>query len=86
MNEVYSYDGEQLSLPAAICDSCILESFTGSKVSEYAQFKLNRGIEFNLVPANTSSSGEVSKLLAFIMTNFNFYSADRLEVAHTQVH
>ena len=84
INAVPSYDGAQLSLPAAVRDACILGSFTGSRVSEYAQSQLGRGVPFNLVPANAASGPEGGKPIAFIDADFTFFTAEKLEVDHTR--
>ena len=83
---VPSRDGAELTLPAAVRDACILGSFTGSRVSEYAQTQLRKGTRFNTVPLNTASGREGGKPIAFVIGDFTFFSADKLEVLNTQAH
>ena len=65
---------------AAIRDAVILASFTGSRVSEYAQTQASKGSPFNIVPCNAASGVEGGRPLAFIVSDFRFFTASQLEL------
>ena len=63
---------DELLLPAVIRDAAILGTFTGSRVSEYAQGKVPKGTPFSKVPSNTASGEEGGRALAFHRLDFRF--------------
>jgi hypothetical protein len=85
-SSVPSHEGAELGLSAAIRDASIIGSFTGSRVSEYAQSQLKRGQHFTTVPVNAASGAEGGKPIAFIPEDFSFFSCTHLEVEYTRAH
>ena len=71
---------DDLLLPAVIRDAAILGTFTGSRVSEYAQGKVPKGDEYSRVPINTASGEEGGRALSFHRLDFRFYSKCKLEL------
>ena len=72
---------DDLLLPAVIRDAAILGTFTGSRVSEYAQGKVPKGDEYSRVPINTASGLEGGRALAFHRLDFRFFSKTKLELS-----
>ena len=83
---VPTHPGAELSLSAVVRDAAILGTFTGSRVSEYAQAQLPRGVSFHTVPMNAASGSDGGKPIAFTISDFTFYSAARLAVHHSEAH
>lgn len=71
---------KDLLLPAIVRDATILGTFTGSRVSEYAQGKVSKGSSFSSVSTNTASGEEGGRALSFHRLDFRFYSNSRLEL------
>ena len=72
--------GAELSIAAAIRDAAILATFTGSRISEYAQSQLEPGSSFRSVPASAASGEAGDHPPAFERKDFSFYSASGVEV------
>lgn len=74
-----------LSVEHAVFDWCRLGLFTGSRVSEYAQTRLRKGTRFNVIPATPDAGIWAGQALAFLRTDFLFYSANHELVPMTDV-
>ena len=59
---------------------------TGSRIAEYAQTKLSKGVRYNCVPNTKDAKEQAGKALAFIRTDFTFYDADFNEIPQEIVH
>lgn len=76
---------DELLLPAVIRDAAILGTFTGSRVSEYAQGKVPKGTTYSKVSSNTASGEEGGRTLAFHRLDFRFYSAGKVELSGVKI-
>ena len=81
ISQVDSAPGSELLLPAAIRDAVIIGTFTGSRVSEYAQSQLRAGMQFQSVPVNSASGSQGGNPIAFMLSDFLFYSKNRVEMS-----
>ena len=72
--------GAELALSATIRDAAILATFTGSRISEYAQSQVEPGTPFRAVPRSAASGAAGDHPLAFERDDFSFYSAAGVEV------
>jgi hypothetical protein len=70
----------EFTLPAVVRYAIILATFTGSRVSEYAQTQAKQHSPFAIVSINSASGIEGGKPIAFTASDFQFYSADQLEL------
>ena len=70
-----------LSFQSCIADAAILGTFTGSRVSEYAQSSLTRGKRYNTVPRNAASGEHAGAPIAFTRADFSFYSRSNLQLS-----
>ncbi len=73
--------GAELLTAAAIRDAVIIGTFTGSRVSEYAQGQLRAGSKFQSVPFNAASGKQGGNPIAFMFSDFHFYSIERIELS-----
>ena len=80
VDRVGSSISAEFALSAVVRDAVILATFTGSRVSEYAQTQAQRGLPFSSVPHNAASGSEGGKSIAFIPSNFQFFTTKQLEV------
>ena len=71
----------ELLATAAIRDAVIIGTFTGSRVSEYAQGQLRAGSKFQTVPINAASGEQGGNPIAFMFSDFRFYSKERIELS-----
>ena len=70
----------EFSLNACVRDACVLATFTGSRVSEYAQSQLPKGQSFNIVPHNAASGDQGGTPLAFLAEDFTFYDKSQVTI------
>ena len=80
-----SYDGVELSLLATLRDTFIMEIFIGFRVLEYTQFQLLCGQPFTMVPDSSTSASGGDKPVAFILMDFQLYSAKFLEISGSDI-
>ena len=80
---VGSYPNAEFSIAAAVRDAAILASFTGSRVSEFAQTQSRHGAPFLTVPHNAATGDEGGKPIAFMASDFTFYTKDLIQLEHT---
>ena len=83
VRRVPSSPGAEFLLPAVTRDAAILGTFTGSRVSEYAQGQLSPGQIFHRVPRNAASGTDVSIPIAFVLADFAFFTADGIQLEST---
>src|SRR6056300_648736 len=70
----------------AVYDWLWLGVFTGFRVSEYAQAKVSKGCQFLAIPSNYDvPEDQRGKPLAFISSDFTFFTTDLHEIPHPQV-
>src|SRR6056300_546661 len=70
----------------AVYDWLRLGVFTGFRVSEYAQAKVTKGCQFLAIPANYDvPEDQRRKPLAFISSDFIFFTTDLHEIPHQNV-
>ena len=70
--ERQEHDGAEMSLSAVVRDAAILGTFTGSRISKYAQAQIPKGMSFNTVPMNAASGSDGGKPIAFMLSDFKF--------------
>jgi hypothetical protein len=58
---------------AAVFDWTRLGLFTGSRLGEYGQSRLSRGVRFNVIPHSVDAGEWAGRSLAFIAEDFTFY-------------
>ena len=75
-HQVPSSQGAELLLPAAIRDAVIIATFTGSRISEYAQSQPKAGSSFHTVPTPAAGSSDGDHPVAFERDDLSFYSLD----------
>ena len=68
--------GAELLLPATVRDAAILATFTGSRVSEYAQGQPTAGRSFHTVPSPVTGGHTEDNPIAFTRGDFSFYAPD----------
>ena len=73
-------NGSELRLPALVRDAAILGTFTGSRISEYAQASTPAGSPFCTIPCNSASGDEGGKPVAFHRQDFTFFSKGQVEL------
>ena len=69
---VPTHDGAEMFLSAVAQDAAIIGTFTGFRVSEYAQLQWQKGVEFHTVPVNIASVVDEGKPIAFEISDFKF--------------
>lgn len=70
----------------AVYDWLRLGVFTGFRVSEYAQAKVSKGCQFLAIPnSDDVPDDQRGQPLAFVMTDFTFFTADLVEIPHSEV-
>jgi hypothetical protein len=74
-----------LHTESAVYDWTRLGIFTGSRVAEYAQTRLKKGIRYNIIPTSTSAGEWAGKPLAFIRSDFTFYDPSHTLIEHSQL-
>jgi hypothetical protein len=79
---VPSHRGAELGLAAAVRDAAILGTFTGSRVSEYAQSNVSARVSFDMIPVNAASGDQGGKPRAFMLSDFKFYDSKHLQVSN----
>ena len=75
-HQVPTSPGAELLLPALIRDAAIVATFTGSRISEYAQSQPRAGSSFHTVPTPASGSPDGDHPIAFEREDLAFYSAE----------
>jgi hypothetical protein len=74
-----------LELDYVVWDWLRLGTFTGSRVSEYAQSKLAKLQRFQTIPTSTDAGQWAGLPLAFIAADFTFYDVAQLLVPHARL-
>ena len=74
-----------LSRPATVHNFACLSTFTGSRAGEYAQTKAKRGT-YNRIPCSTDAGEWAGMPLAFIRSDFTFWSTNGSELNKTNLH
>jgi hypothetical protein len=82
-----------LSKTSAVYDWTRLGIFTGSRVAEYAQTRLPKGVSYNIIPTTDDAgpwAGDASpwagQPLAFVRDDFTFYDAVHTLIEHRELH
>jgi hypothetical protein len=73
-----------LSRPSAVHAFVCLGLFTGSRVGEYGQTKSKRG-HFNTIPISADAGDWAGMPIAFIRSDFTFWSENGKEIAQTNL-
>ena len=76
-----------LSLEALVYDTCRLGCFTGSRISEYGQTNLRKGVRFQTVPMSVDAGAAqwAGLPLAFIRSDFTFYDVQHCLLDSTTI-
>jgi hypothetical protein len=77
--------GMFLSELHAVFDWIRLGLFTGSRLGEYGQSRLRKGIRFNTIPSSIDAGEWAGRSLAFIASDFTFYNHSRHVIDHSDV-
>jgi hypothetical protein len=75
-----------LSRTYAVYDWTRLGIFTGSRVAEYPQTHLKKGLRFNVIPNSTDAGPWADQPLAFIREDFIFYDPEHTLIEHAHLH
>ncbi len=70
----------------AVYDWTRLGIFTGSRVAEYAQTRLKKGIRYNVIPTSDDAGIWAGQALAFLRDDFIFYDTNHTLIEHSQLH
>jgi hypothetical protein len=60
--------------------------FTGSQVSEYAQTRLAAKVRYNTIPQTEDVGGWAGQALAFLRTDFSFFTSDHESISLPTLH
>ena len=69
----------------AIFDWTRLGLFTGSRLGEYGQSRRSKGSRFNTVPQSIDAGEWAGTSIAFLATDFTFFTADLIVIPHDRV-
>jgi hypothetical protein len=69
----------------AVFDRICLGLFTGSRLGEYGQSRLRKGIRLNTIPSSIDAGKWAGCSLAFMPSNFTFYNHSRHVIDHSDV-
>jgi hypothetical protein len=75
-----------LRVEYTVYDWTRLGLFTGSRVAEYAQTRLKKGIRYNVIPRTKDAGIWAGQALAFIRDDFTFYDARHTLVDTARLH
>jgi hypothetical protein len=60
--------------------------FTGSRVAEYDQARLAKGVSYNIIPTTDDAGSWAGQPLAFVQHDFTFYNAAHTLIEHRELH
>jgi hypothetical protein len=69
----------------AVYDWIRLGLFTGSRLGEYGQSRLRRGVRYNTIPSSIDAGEWAGRSLAFIAADYTFYSHSMHIIMHTDI-
>jgi hypothetical protein len=70
----------------AVYDWTRLGIFTGSRVAEYAQTRLKKGIRYNVIPTSADAGAWAGQALAFLRDDFTFYDNQHTLIEQANLH
>jgi hypothetical protein len=70
----------------AVYDWTRLGIFTGSRVAEYAQTRLKKGIRYNVIPQSADAGAWAGQALAFLRDDFTFYDSHHALIEQSNLH
>jgi hypothetical protein len=75
-----------LSKASAVYNWTSLGIFTGSRIAEYDQTRLAKGVSYNIVPTTDDAGSWAGQPLAFVGDDFPFYDAAHTLIEHRELH